>query len=107
MQLVTLLGHDQCDWEWTGQFERSTCDLEGRSVQLLDPTVIHFTRPGHDQIPTYGFQSAELIAIAAIIYGNIYSKLTRSLACHGVRCFHIRCPMVGVSAIFSTLLYIN
>jgi hypothetical protein len=75
MHLATLSGHDQGDWEWTGQFKRSTCDLEGRSIQLLDPTIIRSTRPGRDQMPTYGFQSAELIAIAAVLYGNVRSEI--------------------------------
>jgi hypothetical protein len=75
MELAYLSGNEKGDWEWTGQFTRSTCDVDGHSVQLIDPTVIHSTRPGRDQMPTYCFQSSELLAIAAALYGNTRSDI--------------------------------
>jgi hypothetical protein len=75
MQLSCLSGNDEGDWEWTGQYKRYTCDLEGRSIQLLDPAIIRSTRLGHDQMPTYCFQSGELVTIAAVLYGNMRSEV--------------------------------
>ena len=75
MELACLSGNEEGDWEWTGQFARSTCDVDGHSVQLIDPAVIHSTRPGRDQMPTYCFQSNELLAIAATLYGNTRSEI--------------------------------
>lgn len=81
MQLGSLPSHklthcdNQCGREWTGWHERLICDLEGRLIQLLDPTIICFTHPGHNQMPTYGFQSAELITIAAVLFRNMHFKI--------------------------------
>lgn len=75
MELACLSGNEEGDWEWTGQFKRSTCDINGHSVQLINPTIIHSTRPGRDQMPTYCFRSSELLVIAAVLYGNIHSEI--------------------------------
>jgi hypothetical protein len=75
MELACISGNEEGDWEWTGQFTRSTCDIDGHSVQLIDPAVIHSTRLGRDQMPTYCFKSSELIAIAAALYGSTRSDV--------------------------------
>ena len=51
-------------------------DVEGRWLQLLDPAVI---QQSCDEliIPGYGFHSAELVAIASLLYGNLRSDLDR------------------------------
>jgi hypothetical protein len=68
--------NDDGDWEWFGSFEKATIDVEGRWLQLLDPAVIRLSR---DEviIPGYGFHSAELVAIATLLYGNFRSDLDR------------------------------
>jgi hypothetical protein len=106
MELTPLSGHDQGDWEWTGQFKRSTCDLEGCSIQLFDPTIIHSTCSGRDQMPTYSFQSAELITIAAVLYGNICSKIDALPIMPWCKMFPYWTPN-GRCYMFSTSLNIN
>jgi hypothetical protein len=68
--------NDDGDWEWFGSFEKATIDVEGRWLQLLNPAVIRHSR---DEviIPGYGFHSAELVAIATLLYGNFRSDLDR------------------------------
>jgi hypothetical protein len=63
-------------WEWFGSFEKTTMDVEGRWLQLLDPAVI---QQSCDEliIPGYGFHSAELVAITSLLYGNLRSDLDR------------------------------
>jgi hypothetical protein len=75
MELACISDNEEGNWEWTGQFTRSTCDVDGHSVQLIDPAVIHSTRLGRDQMPTYCFKSSELIAIAAALYGSTRSDV--------------------------------
>jgi hypothetical protein len=106
MQLASLSGHDKGDWEWTGQFKRSTCDLEECSIQLLDPTILYSTHAGRDQMPTYGFQSAEMTAISVVLYGNIRSKIDSLPSVPWCKMFPYRMPN-GRCYIFSTFPYIN
>jgi hypothetical protein len=106
MQLASLSGHDKGDWEWTGQFKRSTCDLEDRSIQLLDPTILYSTHAGRDQMPTYGFQSAEMTAISVVLYGNIRSEIDSLPSVPWCKMFPYRMPN-GRCYIFSTFPYIN
>jgi hypothetical protein len=51
-------------------------DVEGRWLQLLDPAVIQHFR---DEVivPGYGFHSAELVAVASLLYGNFRLDLDR------------------------------
>jgi len=68
------------DWEWTGQFEQfagsnSTCSVKNHWLQLLDPSVVSSAWSGKDSMTTYAFQSTELIAITALIYSSVKSKV--------------------------------
>ena len=107
MQLVGLFGNDEGDWEWTGQFTRSTCDLEGHSIQLLNPTIIRSTRPGHNQMPTYCFKSSELLAIAALLYSNLNSEINALPSVPWSEMFPYRTPNGMPLPLFSIYSVIN
>ncbi|KIM72426.1 hypothetical protein PILCRDRAFT_93467, partial [Piloderma croceum F 1598] len=68
--------NDDGDWEWFGSLEKATIDVESRWLQLLDPAVIRHSR---DEVivPGYVFHSADLVAIATLLYGNVRSDLDR------------------------------
>jgi hypothetical protein len=51
-------------------------DVEGRWLQLLDPAIIRHSR-NEQFAPGYGFHSAELVAVASLLYGNLRSDLDR------------------------------
>jgi hypothetical protein len=63
------------DWEWTGAFEPVTCHVEGRMLQVVDPSLTHSSRPSKDNMPTYCFHSYELVSIAAVLFGNLRGEI--------------------------------
>ena len=79
------------DWEWFGSFEKMTTDVEGRWIQLLDPAIIQHSR-NEQVVPGYGFHSAELVAVASLLYGNLRSDLDRFPSAPWTDSFPYRLP---------------
>jgi hypothetical protein len=70
------------DWEWTGHFEKLTgqnsiCEIDGRWIQLLNPAAVPPTRHGNKALNTYRFNSAEMVAVASILYDKLRNDTDR------------------------------
>lgn len=63
------------DWEWFGCFEKSTFEVEGRHIQILDPLVINSTSREGVSLAGYTYKSAELVTIATYLYGTFRDNL--------------------------------
>jgi hypothetical protein len=64
---------DGPDWEWTGLFEAGAgnsglCDIEGNWVDVINPVVQARSWGSNIGTTTYAFCTAELRAMAAILY---------------------------------------
>jgi hypothetical protein len=78
VRVMRLQGVKDCaegDWEWTGEFEPTTCHVEGRWLQVLDPGIAYSSRPSKDRMPTYCFHTYELISIASLLFGNLHDEI--------------------------------
>jgi len=85
---LSLISHSQenahqinkPNWEWNGSLEPRAVfrDLEGRFIQQINPDRQHASRGRNMGEGTFVFQSAELCALCAIMYEQLY-KETNSL----------------------------
>lgn len=60
------------DWESTGQCDTGSHEIDGRYLQMINPTVLPPTRAGQTA-PYYTMHSAELISIACLMFGRLES----------------------------------
>lgn len=60
---------DEDDWEWNGSFEAGSAfqNVEGRWIDLINPTVRRASRGRNSGNDTYTFRSSELRAMAAAL----------------------------------------
>ena len=70
------------DWEWTGHFEKlsgqnSTCEIDGRWIELLNPAAVPPTRLGNKAKTTYRFNSAETVAVTSLLYQKLQNDTDR------------------------------
>ncbi len=69
-------GNSHADWQWTGRVEKfrgsSSCEVEGRGIQPIDPQLICDTvrRQHMAGMSTYQFKTAELRALACELFSN-------------------------------------
>ena len=65
----------QGDWHWFVGFEKSTIELPGQSLQLINPDVLPLAPSKNHLIPGFVFQTSELIAIGSAQYSKHADKL--------------------------------